>query len=84
MNTFKKIWAGMAAVVIAYFAVLIVLRSGILFGAEKKIAGIEDAGVSFEEFKIPADVRVVGIGEATHGNREFQTLKKLMPQLWEV
>ena len=80
MNTFKKIWAGMAAVVIAYFAVLIVLRSGILFGAEKKIAGIEDAGVSFEEFKIPADVRVVGIGEATHGNREFQTLKKLVLQ----
>ena len=80
MTTFKKVWAGMTALIIAYFAVLLVLRSGILFGAEKKIDGIEEAGVSFEELKIPADVRVVGIGEATHGNSEFQTLKKLVFQ----
>ena len=70
----------MAAFVIAYLAVLVILRSGILFSAEKKIAGIENAGTSFEEFTIPADVRVVGIGEATHGNSEFQTLKKLVLQ----
>ena len=80
MTTFKKVWAGMAALIIAYFTVLLVLRSGILFGAEKKIYGIEEAGVSYEAFSIPADVRVVGIGEATHGNREFQTLKKLVLQ----
>ncbi|MBR3734708.1 MAG: erythromycin esterase family protein, partial [Lachnospiraceae bacterium] len=80
MTTFKKVWAGMAALIIAFFAVLLVLRSGILFGAEKKIGGIEEAGVSFDEFKIPENVRVVGIGEATHGNREFQTLKKLVLQ----
>ena len=67
MTAFKKVWAGMAALIITYFAVLLVLRSGILFGAEKKIDGIEEAGVSFEAFSIPADVRVVGIGEATHG-----------------
>ena len=30
---------------------------------------------SFAEFKIPDDVKVVGIGEATHGNREFQIVK---------
>ncbi len=80
MTAFKKVWAGMTALIIAYFAVLLVLRSGILFGSEKKIDGIEEAGVSFDEFSIPADVRVVGIGEATHGNREFQTLKKLVLQ----
>ena len=41
-----------------------------------KIEGIEDVAQSFDDFKIPADVRVVGIGEATHGNREFQTVKR--------
>ncbi|MBO4458197.1 MAG: erythromycin esterase family protein [Butyrivibrio sp.] len=42
----------------------------------KKIEGIEDVAQSFEDFKIPTDVKVVGIGEITHGNREFQTVKK--------
>ncbi|WP_026506540.1 erythromycin esterase family protein [Butyrivibrio sp. MC2013] len=38
--------------------------------------GIEEVGQNFADFKIPVAARVVGIGEATHGNREFQTVKR--------
>ena len=67
----------LGAVAIAiFFGVLIFLSFGNAFSPEKKIDGIENVGVSFENFKIPTDVRVVGIGEGSHGNREFQIAKK--------
>ena len=31
---------------------------------------------TIEQFDIPDDVKVIGLGEATHGNIEFQELKK--------
>ena len=76
MKTFAKTWRIIVSLSLIYFAFLILARSGVIFSEKKKIAGIEAAGVSFADFRIPADVRVVGIGEATHGNREFQILKK--------
>lgn len=30
-----------------------------------------------KEINIPDDVKIIGFGEATHGNIEFQTLKKI-------
>ena len=60
-------------------AALLVLRTGIL-NTPKRIKGIEEIGVSFEDFKIPEGVKVVGIGEATHGNAEFQEVKLQMLQ----
>ena len=33
------------------------------------------AGKSFDELTIPENVEIVGLGEATHGNAEFQELK---------
>lgn len=80
MKGFKKIWCAVLSMVIIYLSALIILRLGILSDTHKKIAGIEEAAVSFEEFTIPQDAAVIGIGEATHGNREFQTLKKLVFQ----
>ena len=53
---------------------LIVLKTGI-FNRPYHIKGIEEVGVSFDELKIPENTKVVGIGEATHGNAEFQEAK---------
>ncbi len=55
---------------------LVGVRTSKAFSSEVKMDGIEEIGQSFADFKIPADVRAVGIGEATHGNREFQTVKR--------
>ena len=65
----------MAASVI-FIALLVGFKYTKAFSAEKKLDGIEEVAQSFDEFSIPADVRVVGIGEATHGNREFQLVKR--------
>ena len=55
---------------------LVGIRSSKAFSPERKMDGIEEVGQNFADFKIPVDARAVGIGEATHGNREFQTVKR--------
>ncbi len=76
MKTLRIKWIIGIIFIVLFFGVLIVLSFGGLFSPEKKINDIEKVGVNFEDFVIPADVKVVGIGEATHGNREFQIAKK--------
>ncbi len=76
MKRYKLICCTLAAVSLLYLAALITVSSGILFSPEKKMEGIEEAGLSFSELKIPEDARVIAVGEATHGNREFQILKR--------
>ncbi|MCR4690722.1 MAG: erythromycin esterase family protein [Lachnospiraceae bacterium] len=76
MKQYKNITALIFTAVLLFVAALSILRFGNFFDPEKKISGIEEAGKSFSEFTIPKDVRVIGIGEATHGNCEFQTAKK--------
>lgn len=65
-------------ILVIYFASLIVIRAVAAGITESHIEGIEELGTSLDEFKIPTDVKVVGIGEATHGNCEFQTAKLLV------
>jgi erythromycin esterase len=43
--------------------------------ASHKIKDVVAAGTTVEEFTIPSDVEIVGVGEATHGNKEFQEIK---------
>ncbi|MCR5795874.1 MAG: erythromycin esterase family protein [Solobacterium sp.] len=43
--------------------------------AKVKIDGIEDAACRVEDLTIPENVKVIGLGEASHGNAEFQELK---------
>ncbi|NMW85355.1 erythromycin esterase family protein [Peptoniphilus sp. AGMB00490] len=43
--------------------------------ARKDIVDIEDYGKKVSEIKLGEDIRVVGLGEATHGNSNFQYLK---------
>ena len=76
MDQFRKIWAVIVAIPVIYLMVLILTGAGVLFPSEKKIPGIEEAGLSLSELRIPEDAKVIGIGEATHGNREFQILKR--------
>lgn len=80
MKKYKKIRAGFIALIVIYFAVLLVLRSGLIGSPEKKLEEIENVGESFDELEIPEGIKVVGIGEATHGNCEFQTAKLEMLQ----
>ena len=80
MNTFKKLFIGSIALIAVYFGLIIVFQSGLIGSSARKIDGIEEKGISFEELTIPEDIKVVGIGEATHGNSEFQTAKLLMLQ----
>lgn len=75
MKKYRKILVVLITIVVLYLGALFILRSDVVFSAEKKIEGIEKVGINFSDFEIPKDVRVIGIGEATHGNREFQTVK---------
>ena len=43
--------------------------------AKKKIDGIEESARQVEELTINEKATVIGLGEATHGNAEFQELK---------
>lgn len=43
--------------------------------ARKNISDIEDYGKKVSEIKLNDDIKVVGLGEATHGNSDFQDLR---------
>ncbi len=43
--------------------------------AKVKIDGIEDVACRIEDLAIHENVKVIGLGEASHGNAEFQELK---------
>ena len=43
--------------------------------AKTEIDGIEDVACRIEDMAIHENVKVIGLGEATHGNAEFQELK---------
>ena len=50
-------------------------------GTVETVAEVDSYVSTIEEIDIPDDVKVIGLGEATHGNIEFQQLKK---DLFEV
>ncbi|MFR6448517.1 MAG: erythromycin esterase family protein [Peptoniphilus grossensis] len=75
----KKIFKG-----ILIFLVSLIILVGIgdflwvnlpKLSARKDISDIEDYGKSVSEIKLNDDIKVVGLGEATHGNSDFQDLK---------
>lgn len=76
MRHYKTIFFTCITLVAVFVCLLVGIRCSKAFSPERKMDGIEEVGQSFEEFKIPVDARAVGIGEATHGNREFQTVKR--------
>ena len=76
MKQYRYRTIGVVALLAVFFGTLLFMKYATVFSAERRIDGIEDAALTFEELSIPKDVRVIGIGEATHGNREFQTAKQ--------
>ena len=59
-----------------FFAVffLVALLTGC--GSGEAIDGAEQFAAAVDQIDIPDDVKIIGLGEATHGNIEFQELKK--------
>ncbi|MBR4992690.1 MAG: erythromycin esterase family protein [Lachnospiraceae bacterium] len=45
-------------------------------GEMTKIEGFDEVVTGIENIEIPEGVRIVALGEATHGNSEFQQLKR--------
>lgn len=43
--------------------------------AKRRIDGIDEVACMIDELTIHENARVIGLGEATHGNAEFQELK---------
>ena len=80
MKKFRKLLIGTIIFAVLYIGILTCFLTGVIGSYKRKIDGIEKYGESFEELQIPADAKVVGIGEATHGNCEFQVDKLRMLQ----
>lgn len=75
MKVLKKIGKVLLAIVliIACIAVIGLNYKTVLAG--HKIKDIVDNAKSVEDIDIPDNVKIVGVGEATHGSVEFQKLK---------
>ena len=79
MKVLKKIGKVMAALFLVLILGLAALDIYMIKMPEQrakvKIDGIEDVACRVEDLTIREDVKVIGLGEATHGNAEFQELK---------
>jgi len=70
-----KAWLVLVVVIIAFLFVYVHKDE---WASKKKIDGIEAYATSVSELKLPDDVKVISLGEATHGNKEFQLLKQIV------
>ena len=75
----KKIFKGILIFLVAL--ILLVVFGDFLWvnlpklSARKNISDIDDYGKEVNEIKLDDNIKVVGLGEATHGNSDFQDLK---------
>lgn len=61
------------------FATIFMASTMLLAGCEKAVTpieNIEEYVTEIAQIEIPENTQIIGLGEATHGNRELQTLKK--------
>lgn len=75
----SKFLKGLSSILIAAS-----LLTGCGLGGSKDIKAVEDIGntvTGIESLQIPEGVRIVALGEATHGNREFQQSKREVFQI---
>lgn len=70
-NKREKRWRGFAAA----FGMVMLLASGCGASASP-IEGMEAYVGQVADITVPDEVRIIGLGEATHGNVELQTVKK--------
>ena len=75
MKVLKKI-GKVLLVILAIISVALVIGLNIkTVMASHKIKDVVDAAVPVEGIEIPDNVQIVGLGEASHGSKEFQELK---------
>lgn len=70
-------WLGIitgSLILVVAIVIVVALNYQAVF-ARHKIDGIETYASTVTELEIPENVKIVGLGEATHGNVEFQELK---------
>lgn len=79
MKTLKKIGKVIALLFLALVIGLAVLDIYLIkkpeMQAKRKIDGIDEIARGINDLSVLEDVRIIGLGEATHGNAEFQELK---------
>lgn len=79
MKVLVKIFKGLITVILVLLLLIAALDAAWVFEpqvkASKKISDIGDYGKAGYEVEIPEGVSIVALGEATHGNAEFQELK---------
>ncbi|MBR5943408.1 MAG: erythromycin esterase family protein [Lachnospiraceae bacterium] len=75
MDGFKKKLIAIALMLLVFAGISTVAKFKIIDGTDDKIKGIDEIGTAVSEMEIPDYVKVLGVGEATHGNVEFQELK---------
>jgi erythromycin esterase len=79
MKGLKKFFKGLLTVVLVLIVLVAALDAAWVLvpriKAGKKISDIEDYGHSGYQIEIPEGKTIIALGEATHGNKEFQELK---------
>ena len=75
MKFIKKIVKALLIIIMAVIVLTAIALNYETVLASHKNKNVIDAAVNVSDFTIPENVSVVGLGEATHGNIEFQELK---------
>lgn len=78
MDIMKKRISVIGALLVLFFGALIAAKLGLLEGASADIKELKEVATTVEDMEIPEGAAVVGVGEATHGNAEFQELKLII------
>lgn len=62
-------------VIVGIFAVVMFQMYKPVIDASEPIDGVKDYALCITDELLDRDVKIIGVGEATHGNKEFQELK---------
>lgn len=62
-------------IITASAVLILIIAFIVLFRKPSRIDGFESAVTTIDNISIPEGTRIVALGEATHGNKEFQELK---------
>ena len=79
MRVLKKIGKTIAVLFLVLILGLVVLDFYLIknpeIQAKRKIDGIDEVACGIQELTVRENAKIIGLGEATHGNAEFQELK---------
>ena len=79
MRAIKKIFKVILIMILVLTAVVAAADLWLIYkpelDAKRKIDGIEEAARRIEDLTVNENAKIIGLGEATHGNADFQALK---------